>query len=163
MASLQIGRGELSGIPEYTAHCIMMTHGSRLLLAAQRGEPEEIPLPPANVPVIRRLRPYRAPVKVHQAHRVPTYARRLLKLVAEDMGLSADEVIGRLRFGELVAARAVIARILRERGWSYPRIGAALGGRDHSTVINLCAKWDIYAERDPLAAKAYETHKARAA
>jgi hypothetical protein len=32
-------------------------------------------------------------------------------------------------------ARAEIYVLLRERGWSYPRIGALMGGRDHTTII----------------------------
>ena len=31
--------------------------------------------------------------------------------------------------------RAEIYVLLRERGWSYPRIGALMGGRDHTTIM----------------------------
>ena len=32
-------------------------------------------------------------------------------------------------------ARAEIYVLLRERGWSYPRIGALMDGRDHTTIM----------------------------
>ena len=35
-----------------------------------------------------------------------------------------------------VRARALVALILRNRGFSYPRIGQWLGGRHHATLIN---------------------------
>ena len=40
------------------------------------------------------------------------------------------------RRARYVRARALVAVILRNRGFSYPRIGAWLGSRDSSTIIN---------------------------
>ena len=50
--------------------------------------------------------------------------------------LTWEQVIAKGNSRERVRARAEIYVLLRERGWSYPRIGALVGGRDHTTVMN---------------------------
>lgn len=52
-------------------------------------------------------------------------------------------------------ARAVIYKILRERGLSYPAIAKTMGGRDHSTIIYALQNYDDYAARNPLMSLAY--------
>jgi hypothetical protein len=43
---------------------------------------------------------------------------------------------------EHVHARQLVATKLRQYGWSYPRIGKALGGYHHTTVMHLvCNRW----------------------
>lgn len=55
-------------------------------------------------------------------------------------GCTPKEVRGPRRWRWLVARRRFIARKMREEGYSLPKIGHALGGRDHATVINLLRK-----------------------
>jgi hypothetical protein len=50
--------------------------------------------------------------------------------------LTWEQVIAKDNSRERVHARAEIYALLRERGWSYPKIGAFVGGRDHTTIIN---------------------------
>lgn len=58
---------------------------------------------------------------------------------AWELGATGMEVRGPWKQARLVAARALIARELRQAPWelSLKEIGHALGGRDHSTVFNL--------------------------
>ncbi len=60
----------------------------------------------------------------------------VLKDVVHRSGLSPEAILSRARTGEIVEVRRELARRLRERGLSYPQIGALLG-RDHSTVLAL--------------------------
>lgn len=46
-------------------------------------------------------------------------------------------------------ARFAVCRALRNRGWSYGKIGRLLGGRDHTTIINACDRAAYDEERDP--------------
>lgn len=57
---------------------------------------------------------------------------------AEAFDLAYLEITGRGRARQMVKARTAAAMALRRRGFSYPRIGQLLGGRDHSSVIYYC-------------------------
>ena len=46
-------------------------------------------------------------------------------------------------------ARFAVCRALRNRGWSYGKIGRMLGGRDHTTIISACDRADYMVSRDP--------------
>jgi len=45
-------------------------------------------------------------------------------------------------------ARFAMYKTLRERGWSYPRIGKLFGGKDHSTIIHGVRRADYMIEKD---------------
>jgi chromosomal replication initiator protein len=85
--------------------------------------------------------------------------RELVKAVGMDVGYTYQQMIGRIRTGEITAARSVVCSILRERGLSYPLIGRFLGGRDHSTIINSAEKFDHYCERYPGTLELFERHR----
>ena len=57
-----------------------------------------------------------------------------------DMGYSPVDIRGSSRFHRYVAIRVQLAKELRALGHSYPEIGKALGGRDHTTVMWYCGK-----------------------
>lgn len=61
----------------------------------------------------------------------------VIESVARDYGLTAADLRGPSRDQEIVDARRVVTRALRIRGLSYSVIGRVMGGRDHTTVINL--------------------------
>lgn len=82
----------------------------------------------------------------------------ILGSVGEQFGLTPDDIRGRTRTAPHVEARAIVATILHERGLSYPAVGRLLGGRDHSTIINLVHKFDIYGARNPLVWESYALH-----
>ena len=72
----------------------------------------------------------------------------LVSKVCAFFDVRPTRVLGEGRTRSLVYARAVTAWVLRERGWSYPRIGMALK-RDHSTIIHAVRSLPIYIKIDP--------------
>lgn len=68
---------------------------------------------------------------------------------------------GRRRFGQLARALHLAAGVLRARGNSYPQIGKWLGGRDHSTIINLDKKLPRTMAKHPEIAKLYQDYMAQ--
>ena len=78
------------------------------------------------------------------------YSVRLLKLVASDFKIKPGDILGKDRRRRFIHARAVMIFILRERNpavWSFPQIGKFLGGRDHSSIINLWRQRDDWLAR----------------
>lgn len=63
--------------------------------------------------------------------------RQTVNRIAGSLGVDPDALRGPRRHQEYVQARRVVARDLRGLGWSYPRIGRALGNRDHTTIMYL--------------------------
>jgi len=92
------------------------------------------------------------PVVVERSH---DDGARLLRSVADAFDITCGELIGEGRSRKFVEARAVVVVVLRERGWSYPRIGKLIGGRDHSTVIWAHQCFDIHAKRNPMVLDMY--------
>lgn len=70
------------------------------------------------------------------------FSNRVRQFVISKTGVSADDLCGSCRKAELVEARALFVWIVRHSRprVSYPVIGRWLGGRDHSTIINLHMK-----------------------
>lgn len=65
----------------------------------------------------------------------------ILGEVARTMNLRAEDVLGGKRRPDLVLARQVSMYICRRKlGLSYPELGRAFGGKDHSTVIHAIKK-----------------------
>lgn len=54
--------------------------------------------------------------------------------LAFELGYDPEELRGPRKLQALVSQRRAVAKVLRAQKWSYPRIGRALGGRDHSCV-----------------------------
>jgi len=66
---------------------------------------------------------------------------RITVVVAEQCGVEEEQLYGRSRKREIARARQVAMYLMREETKaSLPQIGAALGGRDHTTVMHGCAK-----------------------
>jgi chromosomal replication initiation ATPase DnaA len=57
----------------------------------------------------------------------------LLQAVSAETGVSEIELASASRSARVVKARMSVYRALREKGWSYPDIGALMD-KDHSTV-----------------------------
>lgn len=63
-------------------------------------------------------------------------ADRIIEVVAQQFQVSEDELLGRRRTRKVVLPRQVAMYLIREEtNTSLPRIGQALGGRDHTTVM----------------------------
>ena len=66
---------------------------------------------------------------------------RIISAVAEQFGVEKDRMLGRGRAREVALPRQVAMYLIREEtSESLPRIGQALGGRDHTTVLYGCEK-----------------------
>ena len=86
-------------------------------------------------------------------------AKEMAAIAAPICGVSPNAVMGRLRIRSAVLARMAVTKALRDKGLSYPVIGRALGGRDHSTIINLVRNFPEYVRLYPQLAKAYQAIK----
>ena len=62
--------------------------------------------------------------------------RYLPHQVARQLGHDPGVVLSHSRAANAVQARTEVAQVLRELGWSYPRVGRAIG-RDHAAVMYL--------------------------
>jgi chromosomal replication initiator protein len=69
--------------------------------------------------------------------REPPSTATVLRVVAEYYGLSQEELLSRNRANKVSEPRQVAMYLLREEtDASFPAIGEALGGRDHTTVLH---------------------------
>ncbi len=65
----------------------------------------------------------------------------LLRIVAEEFGISVDKLLSPSRSRKVVLPRQVAMFLLREDArYSYPQIGQVFQGRDHTTVMYACEK-----------------------
>jgi len=78
----------------------------------------------------------------------------VLLATADRFHLSVDDLTGRQRTKDIAHARQIAMYMARElTSASLPQIGAALGGRDHSTVLHGCAKIASQLSNDPALAQ----------
>jgi chromosomal replication initiator protein len=74
---------------------------------------------------------------------------QVLYAVAATFGVDAKELLGKDRSREIALPRQVAMYLMREEAnFSLPQIGAALGGRDHTTIMYGCDKIADLIERD---------------
>lgn len=72
-----------------------------------------------------------------EAGRRGVTAETIITTVAEHFGLTVAEITGRRRTTRLVYPRHVAMYVLRDQlGLSYPDIGRAMGGKDHTTIMH---------------------------
>ena len=77
-------------------------------------------------------------------HSTPILAR-----ISAELSVDPEHVIGHDRSQIFVDARAVTVIAMRRRGASYPAIGLALGGRDHTSAIHLARTFGARCLRRP--------------
>lgn len=72
--------------------------------------------------------------------RLPNYmpfATRVLKTIADEFGMTLEELTGAKRTKQKCLARFVVVGILTEMTqMSLPAMGRRLGGRDHTTILH---------------------------
>lgn len=79
----------------------------------------------------------------------------VIDAVSNILGPSYGEIVGTYHDADLVEARALVIQILRDRGWSYPKIGGLLGGRHQSSISHLRSQWAVYTKRNKLLEHAF--------
>jgi len=67
---------------------------------------------------------------------MPFGPEKMARQIAAEHGVTLEEVREPGRKQKFVPAREEIARALRSRGWSFPRIARFLGRTDHTTAIH---------------------------
>jgi chromosomal replication initiator protein len=81
----------------------------------------------------------------------PAKAEIVLEAVSDHFGVEIDVLRGRRRDKHTALARRVAMYLLREEsGLSSTRIGAFLGGKDHSTVLYAQKRLEEQVDQDPL-------------
>lgn len=85
-----------------------------------------------------------------------------IAFAADCFGLSIEQLLSDAKQAQLVDARALAVWGLRTAGagWSYPMIGRAMGGRDHTTIMNLKRRADRLITQSPRFAGACEDLRA---
>jgi len=64
-------------------------------------------------------------------------AKEIVSVVASKHGVTEPEIYSARRYKRIVHARQeIMYEIAKRKGWSLPRIGSFLGGRDHTTVLH---------------------------
>ena len=79
-----------------------------------------------------------------------TLSDRVIRGVAASHRIPALALLGRSQRSQIVAARRDAAKQLLSLGFSYPMIGRALGGRHHTTIMNLCGRPGVYERNNPV-------------
>ena len=75
--------------------------------------------------------------------------QEVMSQVAGAFGVTVDNLVGADRRQEVVLPRQIAMYLLREdANYSLPKIGEAMGGRDHTTVMYACQKVTDMLERD---------------
>ena len=73
----------------------------------------------------------------------------IMSQVAGAFGVTIQNMLGSDRRQEVVLPRQIAMYLLREEAnYSLPKIGEAMGGRDHTTVMYACQKITDLLERD---------------
>ncbi|MBC8141840.1 MAG: hypothetical protein H7Y38_10420, partial [Armatimonadetes bacterium] len=127
--------------------------------------------PPASAPAPSYAPAYTAPVAVAAplaASGEKLSAELIFRVVANQFGVTTDDLGGKKRDRDVTNARQVAMHLLRElTDMSLPGIGQLFGGRDHTTVIHACdrvkAQLDEGNEmRELVAGLVAEMHRAKA-
>lgn len=73
------------------------------------------------------------------------------KTIAEYYNVALVDLMGKRRHKELVYPRQILMYLLRrEMGYSYPKIGRLVGGKDHTTVIHGVEKIEKKIQKDEI-------------
>lgn len=79
----------------------------------------------------------------------PTTPKMVVERVAAYYDLPVSDILGAKRDKEIVVPRQVAMYVMHEElGLSYPKIGAAVGGRDHTTAMHSVRKIEKQIESD---------------
>lgn len=79
--------------------------------------------------------------RLAKAHVRRSYAEAIVRQVCARHGVTQKAVLGKRRLHHLVMARAQIAAVLYEGGYSFPQIAALLGWSHHSQAMRNRQLW----------------------
>ncbi|MGW9332702.1 helix-turn-helix domain-containing protein [Bosea sp. NPDC055594] len=79
----------------------------------------------------------------------PAPTRVVLDVVSQATGISVAALLGDQRVASIIRPRQIACWIMRqETTRSLPQIGQAMGGRDHTTILNAIRRVDQIREQD---------------
>jgi hypothetical protein len=123
--------------------------------------PASIPAPPP--PAVRKQRAAYVPVTMRPRVMLPEPVRDILNAAAAQFGLSLELLLSKRKWRELVLARAVAIRLIRDRRWqngahrhSLPQIALYMN-RDHSTIKNALEQFGEYERQFPEVQQVYDS------
>lgn len=76
-------------------------------------------------------------------------AEHILKTTARLFGVAPEDITTSSRRRRLTEPRQALAYALQQDGWAQTRIGAVLGGRDHTTVCHHARNAAVRMAADP--------------
>lgn len=82
----------------------------------------------------------------------------IIKQIANELGSSYSEIIGKSKPRRVTRVRFLIAGLFVERGNSYSQTGMFLGGRDHKTAHHACNVLRDMLKRDPALTAIYKKY-----
>lgn len=107
---------------------------------------------------MRKLASVEAVKPIRTPSRPPAHSGILIHRVADAFGLPVDALSGKCRNKAVVAARSVVARLLRERNaavYTYPMIARSMGRSDHSSAIYWHKMYPVFAKQFPDVERVY--------
>lgn len=70
----------------------------------------------------------------------------IIAKVARIMKVTPDDIAGPSRKARIVSARKVVTYILRQRGWSFPKIATRLNRSDHTSAVHYFKSFEAKAD-----------------
>ena len=68
---------------------------------------------------------------------VPENVKKMLSIVANQLGIDVNEILTKTRVQSAVIARSILINVLRDKyDMPFTKIGVILGNRDHTTMIH---------------------------
>ena len=83
-----------------------------------------------------------------EENQVKLRVRDIITHAADITEVSREMIVGNCRVQKLARIRHAVYMVCREQGYSYPQIGAHVGGRDHSTIVHGVKVAQSFCERD---------------
>ena len=98
-------------------------------------KPPPPPAPPPPAPVIETSY---APAPLPMRPKLPRRkTMERIDAICAEYGVTFEDIASPSRIPKYTKPRFLVCRMLREEmGWSLPRIGRLLGGRDHTTILS---------------------------
>jgi chromosomal replication initiator protein len=98
----------------------------------------------------------RALKDVVAAHDRMTSVSNIIQIVSEHFRLSTEDMVSTSRLKKYAGPRQIAMALCKElTPLSFPEIGKAFGGRDHTTIMHACKKVESLRQTDATLAKEY--------
>jgi chromosomal replication initiator protein len=98
----------------------------------------------------------RALKDVIASHERMTSVSNIIQIVSEHFHLDSDDLLSASRLKKYAGPRQIGMALCKElTSLSFPEIGKAFGGRDHTTIMHACKKIELLRQTNAVVAKEY--------